>query len=60
MQEVTNTMGAIILNGDLKGHNGLTTVQKIVENELEKANWNTETFILNKYNIKSFTGCFKC
>ncbi|MHA1996130.1 MAG: flavodoxin family protein [Candidatus Hodarchaeales archaeon] len=53
-------MGAIILNGDLKGHNGLTTVQEIVENELEKANWNTETFILNKYNIKSCTGCFKC
>ena len=53
-------MGALILNGDLKGNNGLTVVQEIVEDELKKAGWNTEALVLNQQNIKSCTGCFKC
>ncbi|PWI49289.1 flavodoxin [Candidatus Heimdallarchaeota archaeon B3_Heim] len=53
-------MGVLILNGDHKGHNKLTAIQEILEDELKEAGWDTETFILNEYNIKGCTGCFKC
>jgi len=53
-------MKAMILNGDLKGHDGLAGIQGILEEELKEAGWNAETYILNEHNIKSCTGCFKC
>jgi multimeric flavodoxin WrbA len=36
------------------------SIQTILAEELANNGWNTETFILNEYNIKSCTGCFKC
>ncbi|MHA1512750.1 MAG: flavodoxin family protein [Candidatus Hodarchaeales archaeon] len=60
ISEMCANMKAMILNGDLKGHDGLAGIQGILEEELKEAGWNAETYILNEHNIKSCIGCFKC
>ncbi|MFC2168379.1 flavodoxin family protein [Acidobacteriota bacterium] len=53
-------MNALILNGSLKHHHHLDTLQNILLEELKNEGWNPESILLHKANIRGCLGCFKC
>ncbi|UCD72534.1 MAG: flavodoxin family protein [Candidatus Bathyarchaeota archaeon] len=53
-------MNALILNGSLKGQDGLQSIQDILEEELRNGGWLVESFILHQMEIRSCIGCFRC
>jgi multimeric flavodoxin WrbA len=53
-------MDTVILNGSLKHQHHLIPIQKILVKELRSAGWSSEPILLNKVEIRSCIGCFKC
>ena len=53
-------MKALILNGSHKNQSQLSAEQEVLEQELGKKGWTTESILLHEYNIKSCIGCFRC
>lgn len=53
-------MNALVLNGSLKNQFHLDPFQKIITEELEKADWNFEAILLHQCEIFGCLGCFKC
>ncbi len=53
-------MSVVILNGSLKSGNQHLLYQNIIEKELTSKGISCESIILNKTDLKSCIGCFKC
>ncbi len=53
-------MKATILNGSLKDNGVSENIHELIRNELERKNWDAESFILRHMKITYCIGCFGC